>query len=75
MILGKQLIPFFELPAKLSSAKVPAVHFSIGEIELLSLSTIETLGDHAAWNYFQSLDSPETRVFVEKFVLDTGASG
>jgi ABC-type branched-subunit amino acid transport system substrate-binding protein len=25
------------------------------------------LGDYAAWNYFQSLDRPENRVFVEKF--------
>jgi hypothetical protein len=33
VILGKQLIPFFELPAKLSPAKVPAVYFSIREIE------------------------------------------
>jgi urea transport system substrate-binding protein len=23
-------------------------------------------GDYAAWNYFQSLDRPESRVFVEK---------
>jgi hypothetical protein len=41
--------------------------FSIGEIELLSLSTRETLGDYAAWNCFPSLARPENRVFVEKF--------
>jgi ABC-type branched-subunit amino acid transport system substrate-binding protein len=47
--------------------RVPTVYFSVGEIELRSLSTKETLGDYAAWNYFQSLDRPENRVFVEKF--------
>lgn len=51
----------------ITPAKVPTVYFSIGEIELLSLSTKETLGDYAAWNYFQSIDRPENRVFVEKF--------
>ena len=45
---------------------IPTVYFSIGEIELLSLSTRETRGDYAAWNYFQSLDRPENRAFVEK---------
>jgi len=51
----------------ITPAKVPTVYFSIGEIELLSLSTKETLGDYAAWNYFQSIDRPENRLFVEKF--------
>jgi urea transport system substrate-binding protein len=53
--------------AGITPAKVPTVYFSIGEIELLSLSTKETLGDYAAWNYFQSIDRPENRLFVEKF--------
>ena len=51
MILGKQLIPVFEPPAKVSPAKIPTVYFSIGEIELLGLSTKETLGDYAAWTF------------------------
>jgi urea transport system substrate-binding protein len=53
--------------AGITPAKVPTVYFSIGEIELQSLSTKETLGDYAAWNYFQSVDRPENRIFVEKF--------
>jgi ABC-type branched-subunit amino acid transport system substrate-binding protein len=53
--------------AGITPAKVPTVYFSIGEIELLSLSTRETLGDYAAWNYFQSLDRPENHAFVQKF--------
>ena len=58
--------------AGITPAKVPTVYFSIGEIELLSLSTKETLGDYAAWNYFQSIDRPENRIFVEKFRLRYG---
>ena len=53
--------------AGITPAKVPTVYFSVGEIELLSLSTRETLGDYAAWNHFQSLDRPENRVLVDKF--------
>jgi len=52
--------------AGITPAKVPTVYFSVGEIELLSLSTKETLGDYAAWNYFQSLDRPKNHIFVEK---------
>ena len=58
--------------AGITPEKVPTVYFSIGEIELLSLSTKETLGDYAAWNYFQSVDRPENRIFVEKFRLRYG---
>jgi urea transport system substrate-binding protein len=53
--------------AGITPEKVPTVYFSISEIELLSLSPGEILGDYAAWNYFQSLERPENRVFVEKF--------
>lgn len=47
--------------------KVPTVYFCISEIELLSLSAREVVGDYAAWNYFQSLDRPENHSFVNRF--------
>jgi urea transport system substrate-binding protein len=53
--------------AGITPAKIPTVYFSVGEIELMSLSAREILGDYAAWNYFQSLDRPENHTFVEKF--------
>jgi urea ABC transporter urea binding protein len=53
--------------AGITPERVPTVYFSVGEIELRSLSSRETMGDYAAWNYFQSLDRPENRIFVEKF--------
>jgi urea transport system substrate-binding protein len=53
--------------AGVTAGAVPTVYFSIGEVELQSLTTKETFGDYAAWNYFQSVDRPENRVFIEKF--------
>ena len=53
--------------AGITPESVPTVYFSVGEIELLSLSAREILGDYAAWNYFQSLDRLANRAFVEKF--------
>jgi urea transport system substrate-binding protein len=53
--------------AGITSEKIPTVYLSVGEIELLSLSAREIVGDYAAWNYFQSLDRPENRAFVKRF--------
>ena len=53
--------------AGITPEKIPTVYFSVGEIELLSLSAREIVGDYAAWNYFQSLDRPENHAFVKKF--------
>jgi len=53
--------------AGITPEKIPTVYFSVGEIELLSLSAREIVGDYAAWNYFQSLDRPENHAFVKRF--------
>src|SRR5262249_34472012 len=34
---------------------------------LRSLSIRDMQGDYAAWTYFQSLDTPQNKLFVEKF--------
>ena len=60
--------------AGITPEKVPTVYFSISEIELLSLSLREVLGDYAGWNYFQSLDRPENHAFVSRFRSRYGAS-
>ena len=33
------------------------------------------VGDLAAWNYFQSIDSPENQAFVARFKARYGRSG
>jgi urea transport system substrate-binding protein len=46
---------------------VNTISFSVGEEELRHLNTAQTAGDYAAWSYFQSLDTPENRRFVQAF--------
>lgn len=46
---------------------IPTVSFSIGEAELQHLDTTKLEGDFAASNYFQSVDTAENRLFVERF--------
>ena len=53
--------------AGVTPQKTPTVYFSVGEIELQSLSASEIVGDYASWNYFQSLDRPENHAFVKRF--------
>jgi urea transport system substrate-binding protein len=41
--------------------------FSVAEDELRSMQTEKLVGHLAAWNYFQSIDTPENKRFVQKF--------
>jgi urea transport system substrate-binding protein len=50
--------------AGISPAKIPTVSFSIAETELATMGVNDFVGDYAAWNYFQSIDSDENRRFV-----------
>jgi urea transport system substrate-binding protein len=51
--------------AGISAARTPTISFSIAEPELASMGVHDFVGDYAAWNYFQSLDTAENRRFVE----------
>lgn len=53
--------------AGIRSQDVPTISFSIGEEELRNLDTAAMAGDYAAWNYFQSVDTPENDEFVANF--------
>jgi urea transport system substrate-binding protein len=53
--------------AGVTAEKVPTLYLSVSEIELLSLSARDAQGDYAAWNYFQTLERPENRAFVNRF--------
>jgi urea transport system substrate-binding protein len=41
------------------------VAFSVGEEELAGLDATPLVGHLAAWNYFQSVDTPENAAFIE----------
>jgi urea transport system substrate-binding protein len=47
--------------------RTPVVSVSIGEDELRELPGQQTVGDYAAWSYFQSLDRAENEEFVSRF--------
>jgi urea transport system substrate-binding protein len=68
-INGDSNIAFFRAlrRAGLTSEKLPTMSFSISEEELSSLNAKEVQGDFAAWNYFQSIDLPENKNFLDRF--------
>jgi urea transport system substrate-binding protein len=68
-INGDANVPFYkELANQGVSAKdIPVVAFSVGEEELAGLDTKNLVGHLAAWNYFQSIESPENKEFIAKW--------
>ena len=68
-INGDSNVAFFEAlrRAGITPERIPTVSFSIAEDELRHLNARTMAGDYAAWNYFQSVDSPENHSFVEAF--------
>src|SRR3954466_6319969 len=45
----------------------PVVAFSVGEEELAGLDTTPLVGHLAAWNYFESVDTPENKAFIDEW--------
>lgn len=68
-INGDSNVAFFRAlrAAGVTPQTIPTMSFSIGETELQHLDTRSMAGDYASWNYFQSLDTPENKRFVEAF--------
>jgi urea transport system substrate-binding protein len=52
---------------KLKATQIPIMAFSVAEDELLTVPTENLVGHLAAWNYYQSLDTPDNKKFVEAF--------
>ncbi|MEO1797807.1 MAG: urea ABC transporter substrate-binding protein [Pseudomonadota bacterium] len=51
--------------AGISADDIPVVAFSVGEEELAGIDTSNLVGHLAAWNYFQSVDTPENAAFIK----------
>ena len=68
-INGDANVPFYkELGNQgVAATDIPVVAFSVGEEELAGLDTKPLLGHLAAWNYFQSVDTPENADFIAKW--------
>jgi urea transport system substrate-binding protein len=68
-VLGDANKPFFEQLSRagLTPDKTPVISFGFAEEELHELPVKDMIGDYAAWNYFQSIDSPVNRAFVQRY--------
>ena len=68
-INGDANVPFYkELGNQgIKATDIPVVAFSVGEEELAGLDTKPLVGHLAAWNYFQSIDTPENKAFIDKW--------
>jgi urea transport system substrate-binding protein len=68
-INGDANVPFYkELANQGVKAKdIPSIAFSVGEEELAGVDTKPLVGHMAAWNYFQSIDSPINKEFIAKW--------
>jgi urea transport system substrate-binding protein len=68
-INGDANVPFYkELGnAGIKATDIPVVAFSVGEEELAGIDTKPLVGHLAAWNYFQSIDTPANKDFIAKW--------
>lgn len=68
-INGNSNIAFFSSLKRIGITpdKIPVMSFSIGENELRDMNVNDLVGNYAAWNYFQSIQSPNNNKFVRTF--------
>lgn len=73
-INGDANVGFYaELAAQgVTADDIPVVAFSVGEEELAGFDTEPLAGHLAAWNYFQSADTPENEAFIASWQAFTG---
>ena len=79
-INGDSNVPFYTefANAGLTADDCPIVAFSVAEDELRAMDTSKLVGHLAAWNYFQSIDTPSNKKFVaafKKFCKDNNLPG
>src|SRR3984957_3794836 len=68
-INGDANVPFYkELGNQgVKATDIPVIAFSVGEEELAGVDTKPLIGHLAAWNYFQSVNTPENKAFITKW--------
>ncbi len=68
-INGDANVPFYkELGNQgVKAEDIPVVAFSVGEEELAGIDTKPLLGHLAAWNYFQSVETPANAAFIKEW--------
>ena len=68
-INGDANVPFYKELGnqKISAENIPVVAFSVGEEELSGLDTKPLVGHLAAWNYFESINTPANKAFIDQW--------
>ena len=68
-INGDANVPFYKELANLGikATDIPVVAFSVGEEELAGIDTKNLVGHLAAWNYFESVKTPENEAFIKQW--------
>ncbi|EGP08907.1 urea ABC transporter, urea binding protein [Bradyrhizobiaceae bacterium SG-6C] len=68
-INGDANVPFYkELGNQgIKATDIPVVAFSVGEEELAGIDTKPLVGHLAAWNYFESIKTPENEAFIKSW--------
>ena len=68
-INGDANVPFYKELANqgISAEDIPVVAFSVGEEELSGIDTKPLVGHLAAWNYFESVDTPANKAFIKEW--------
>ena len=68
-INGDANVPFYkELGNQgIKATDIPVVAFSVGEEELAGIDTKPLIGHLAAWNYFESVDTPSNKAFIDEW--------
>ncbi len=66
-INGDANVPFYkELGNQgIQATDIPVIAFSVGEEELAGMDTKPLVGQLAAWNYFESVDTPANHAFID----------
>ncbi len=68
-INGDANVPFYKELGnqKISAENIPVVAFSVGEEELSGLDAKPLVGHLAAWNYFESINTPANKAFIAQW--------
>src|SRR5881275_963116 len=68
-INGDANVPFYKELGnqKISAEEIPVIAFSVGEEELSGVDTKPLLGHMAAWNYFESINTPANKAFIDQW--------
>jgi urea transport system substrate-binding protein len=71
---GDSNVAFFKQlkDAGITADDIPVLSVSVAEEEIRGIGASVLEGHYAAWNYFQTTDTPENKAFVEKYKTKYG---